>query len=264
MTFDNRIHAHPHFKLGKRETVRDARTLRFRDFVRGLLATPRQYDFDLAHPGISTPMFANDRHGNCVIAARAHQTLRFELMEQDKGATISDQDVLREYFAETGGVDEGLDPLASLKAWRNEGWFVEERLHFIRAFAEIDPRIHEYLRQAVYMDLGVGMGLELPLTAQVQVQTGRPWDVVVAAGKNTAPGSWGGHFVHISGYTAAGPVCVTWGRKQQMTWAFVDRYCDEAYAVLDAKQNAKAAAALNFYRLDALLHEVSPKHGMKS
>jgi hypothetical protein len=53
----------------------------------------------------------------------------------------------------------------------------------------------------------------------------------------------GGIFVHncvyLSGYTLAGPVCVTWGRKQQMDWNFWLAYCDEAYAVFDAKNQFK-------------------------
>jgi hypothetical protein len=32
----------------------------------------------------------------------------------------------------------------------------------------------------------------------------------------------------------------TWGRKQQMTWAFFDKYCDEAYAIVVDKDSAKS------------------------
>ena len=75
--------------------------------------------------------------------------------------------------------------------------------------------------------------LYLPLAAQKQIQTGQPWEVTTGPG--SAPGSWGGHYVYVSGYTAKGPMCVTWGRKQQMTWAWFAKYCDEAYATFDAK-----------------------------
>jgi len=44
----------------------------------------------------------------------------------------------------------------------------------------------------------------------------------------------------IPGYNETGPVCVTWGRKQQMTWSFFDKYCDEAYAIVDDKDSAKS------------------------
>src|SRR5262249_2414056 len=63
------------------------------------------------------------------------------------------------------------------------------------------------------------------------------WDVT--SGPGSAKGSWGGHYVYIPGYTPDGPVCVTWGRKQQMTWAWFDKYCDEAYGIFDAKDHFK-------------------------
>ena len=78
---------------------------------------------------------------------------------------------------------------------------------------------------------------------------GRISDVI---GPNAKPGSWGGHYVFVPGYTAAGPVCVTWGRKQQMTWDWLDKYCDEAYAIFDAKNTAKKSV-INFAKLDALI-----------
>ena len=95
------------------------------------------------------------------------------------------------------------------------------------------------MRRAIFADVGAGLGLELPKSAQAQIQTGQPWDVV--SGPGSAPGSWGGHYVHVPGYTPLGPVCVTWGRKQQMTWAWFGKYCDEAYAIFDAKNNFKKA-----------------------
>jgi hypothetical protein len=61
----------------------------------------------------------------------------------------------------------------------------------------------------------------------------------VTSGPDSKPGSWGGHYVYVPGYTPSGPVCVTWGRKQQITWAWLDKYCDEAYAIFDAKNRFK-------------------------
>jgi hypothetical protein len=42
-------------------------------------------------------MFGNDVHGDCVIAGRAHQTLRFEDIEQGSVLMITDKEVLKEY-----------------------------------------------------------------------------------------------------------------------------------------------------------------------
>src|SRR6266545_1991492 len=99
------IDRHPIFKLGKAPAKRDARNLMFAAILKAPVALPKEYDFDLKHPGIPTPMFANDDYGDCVIAGRAHQTLRFELIEQGSVMMIPDAQVLKEYFKETGGAD---------------------------------------------------------------------------------------------------------------------------------------------------------------
>ncbi|HTQ39477.1 MAG TPA: hypothetical protein VMJ32_10635 [Pirellulales bacterium] len=201
------IHRHPVFKLGKAPARHDPRTLRFAALVKARIALPKEYDFDEQHPGVPTPMFANDRYGDCVMAGRAHQTLRFELAEQKKVISISDQDVIREYFQETGGADTGLVVLDSLQEWQTSGWLVGAANYKIQAFSELDVSDHAQVMQAIVLDIGVGLGLRLPVSAQSQFQTGKPWDVV--RGRRGAVNSWGGHYVFVPGYTQQGPVCVT-------------------------------------------------------
>jgi len=244
------VQTHPFFKLGKAPAKRDARNLMFATILKAV-KVPAEYDFDVQHKGVPMPMFGNDEYGDCVIAGRAHQTLRFELVEQKKIIKITDADVEKEYFKETGGPDSGLVPLDSLKLWRKRGWRAAGKTYKIKAFAQIEPKNHPQIRQAVFGDVGIGIGLLLPLSAQNQINAGKPWDVV--SGSSAKPNSWGGHYVHIPGYTKDGPVCVTWGRKQQMTWRFLDKYCDEAYAIIDAVNTAKKKAAINVKKLETFL-----------
>jgi hypothetical protein len=248
------IGQHPVFKLGKAPAKRDPRNLKFATILKAPVALPKEYDFDLKHPGIPTPMFANDRYGDCVMAGRAHQTLRFELIEQKKKLQISDQEVLREYMKETGGRDTGLVVLDSLKLWRKPGWTAAKDRYAIKAFSELNRANHNQVKQAIVLDVGVGLGLSLPISAQGQLQAGKPWDAV--GGANGKPNSWGGHYVLVPGYTTKGPVCVTWGRKQQMTWAFFDKYCDEAYAIIDAIDTPKKKRALDAKALGDFLRNL--------
>ncbi len=242
---------HPLFKLGKQETKKDDRNLMFASLVKAPAKLPAEYDFDLTHKGIPTPMFANDTLGCCVISGRAHQTLRFELLEQKSKLMITDTDITKEYFKETSGKDSGLIVLDSLKLWRSKGWKAAKKTYKIKAFSSIMPRDHQSMMQAIYLDVGLGLGVSLPLSAQGQIQAGKPWDVV--AGPTGKPGSWGGHYIYVSGYTALGPVCITWGRKQQLTWKFIDKYCDEAYAIFDAKNSVKAKKVLDQEKLQTFL-----------
>lgn len=233
------IQTHKVFKLGKAAARRDARNLRFRAVLKAQ-PLPSSYDFDSKHTGIPTPMFANDTKGCCVIAGRAHQTLRFEDIEQGSVMMITDKDVLNEYVKETGGPDTGLVVLDSLNLWRQKGWKVGKRAFKIQAYAEVDPKSKSEIKQAIFADVGIGLGLQLPLSAQQQIQTGQPW--TVTTGPSAKIGSWGGHYVYVCGYNSKGPVCVTWGRKQQITWPWLTKYCDEAYAIFDAKDTFKTKA----------------------
>ncbi len=252
------IHAHPLFKLGKAEAKRDTRNFKFATLVKAVPKVPAEYDFDLTHTGIPMPMFANDKYGCCVIAGRAHQTLRFELIEQKAKLAITDKEILAEYLKETGGEDTGLIVLDSLKLWRKSGWNAAKKTYKIQAFSEIAPKDHAAFKQAIFLDVGVGLGLSLPKSAQAQLQAGKPWDAATGtAGKRN---SWGGHYVYVPGYTTIGPVCVTWGQKQQMTWAFIDKYCDEAYAIIDAVDSDKQKKALDAVKLKELLAALSKKH----
>ena len=233
------INSHKVFKLGKAAAKRDTRNLRFAAVLKAPPPLPANYDFDLTNPGIPTPMFANDNYGDCVMAGRAHQTLRFEDIEQGSVLMITDKDVLREYRKETGGADSGLVVLDSLKLWRQRGWKVGKHSYKIQAFAEINRGNRNEVRRAIFSDVGVGLGVQLPLSAQKEIQAGQPWEITTGSGSK--PGSWGGHYVYVPGYTKKGPVCVTWGRKQQMSWAWFNKYCDEAYAIFDAKDSFKKA-----------------------
>ena len=235
-------------RFGKKPAKRDARNLKLSAVLRALPKLPAEYDFDVKHHGIPTPMFGNDTHGDCVIAGRAHQTLRFEDEEQAKILPITDNDVLKEWHLENGGTEDGLVVLDSLKLWRKRGWNAAGKSYAIRAFAEIDRRNPDEVKRTVCADIGAGLGLSLPDSALNEFYAGKPW-----AGTSGPPRQENGHYVYVPGYTKTGPVCVTWGRKQQMSWKFFDKYCDEAYAVIDAVDTPKKRQLLDGKKIDTFL-----------
>jgi hypothetical protein len=245
------VQSHPLFKLGKAAAAADERNLKLGAVLRTPLKVPARYDVDVRYRGIPTPMFGNDQYGCCVISGRAHHTLRFEKAEQKKLLKITEAEVVAEYLEQTGGADEGLEVLPSLKRWRKMGWTAAGDRYFIKAFAEIDRMVQSELKRAVYMDLGVGIGLRLPKSAEHELAAGLPW--ATTTGSGSVPNSWGGHYVYVTGYSVLGPTCVTWGRKQQMTWRFFERYCDEAYAIIDALNTPKKRKGIDARRLDMFL-----------
>jgi hypothetical protein len=122
------IQTHGFFKLGKAPAKKDKRNFKMAALLKKIPKVPREWDFDTADNKyhIPLPMFGNDVYGDCVIAGRAHQTLRFEVVEQRKVIGMTEKDVLREYWKEEGGsgpnYDQGLVVLDSLNLWRKNGW----------------------------------------------------------------------------------------------------------------------------------------------
>lgn len=242
-------------RLGKLPARRDSRTIRLARFFSRLPPIPKSYRFELRYPGLPTPMFANDRYGDCVIAGRAHQTLRLERVETGKTIRITTRDVLTEYWNETGGEDRdtGLVMLDSLKAWRDPGWLVGKRTYTIDAFGSINPRDGADVRAAVFLLNGIQVGLFLPISAKKQM--GKVWEVV--KGPTGWAGTWGGHCVTISSYDEVGPICVTWGEYQRMTWAFFARYCDENYGVVDSLNKWTKQPGIDVAKLKRYLDEIT-------
>lgn len=251
------LQSSPVFKLGKAPAKRDPRNLQLKAvMVASAVKVPAAHDVDEKLPDLPTPVFGNDRVGCCVIAGRAHQMFRFEWVEQKKVIAITEAEVVEEYFEQSEGVDQGLITLDSLRLWRTAGWIAARRRYFIRAFAEIDRSNRQELKRALVLNLGVGIGLRLPKSAQVEFRAGDPWAKV--SGPGSAPNSWGGHYVYVSAYNRTGLTCVTWGRKHRMTWGFFAKYCDEAYSVIDAINTRIRRKALKADKIDQFLATVSP------
>ena len=236
-------------KLGKAQPRKDARTIRLTAVTAEAPEVPAAFDNDAGRQ-IPTPMFANDQYGDCVIAGRAHMTLRFEYAEQGRAIGIGDLDVVREYERESGGEDSGLVMLDSLKRWRH-GWRAGGRVYGIHSFLSLDARDDGEAKEAVCLLSGAYVGMALPESAQAEFEGGCGW-----TDTSGDPGSWGGHCVYIPAYDESGPVCVTWGRRQPMSWAFFLRYCDEAYAVCDDRDRWLRNSPVDVAKLDSLLAEV--------
>ena len=237
------------YKLGKLAAKQDYRTIQLSKILRALPPPPANFDVDSQYSSlIDNHMYKNDTLGDCVMAGRAHQTLRLEDYEQKVVIPISDSDVTTEYFKETGGADNGLVMIDSLNAWR-QGWKAAGQNYDIYAYAQVDVNNKNQVMEAIYLLNGLYIGLLLPISAQNQ----GIWDVTT--GPNSAPGSWGGHCVYIVAYDADYLTCMTWGSRKKMTWAFFQKYCDEAFGIVDDKDNASSTLDVN--ALSAILAEIT-------
>lgn len=242
---------HPLYQLGRGPTRKDPRNFQLKALVKAKLSVPPKYSVDLAFPGSPLRMYANDIFGDCVIAARANEETRFALAYRREKITITDKEVLKQYFLESDGVDSGLVMLDSLNSWRKQGWIAARKRRKIMAFAQLDPTDTSLVKQAIYANLGCYVGLDLPTSAARELDEGLPWKAT-----KDRPGSWGGHCVYLSGYNSQYVTCLTWAQRQLLTWAFFRKYCAEAYAVIPPIPTAKQKAFIDSTKLRSHLDRV--------
>lgn len=221
-------------KLGKGAARHDPRALLMASYVAPSLPSPPP-SADLTTKVNAWGMMENDQIGDCTCAAAGHLLMEWTANAGKKMFTPSDKQIVAAYSAitgynpTTGANDNGAVEVDVLNYWRQTGIAA----HKIGAYVSLEPSNHNHIMDAVYIFQGCYIGMQLPVSAQAQVQNHQPWSVPPGGATGDGkPGSWGGHAVPVVAYDARGVTVVTWGALQMMTWSFWEVYCDEAYAIL--------------------------------
>jgi hypothetical protein len=223
---------HSHMPLGKQRARHDPRTLQLADYLdtTKLAPAPPAVDWGKKIPANGWGMMLNDSIGDCTCAAAAHLIQDWtsndgELVTLSDDAVLSAYEAVSGYDPKTGKHDDGAVEIDVLNYWRKKG--IGD--HKFDAYVALEPHNHEHIRDSINLFGGCYIGLALPVSAQRQ----RTWTVPPGGATGPgAPGSWGGHAVIIVAYNPRRVTCITWGQEKQMTWGFLDAYCDEAYALL--------------------------------
>lgn len=217
-----------HYKLGRRPSPERKRkqTLKLRDYlmVPGGPDHPPAVDYST---GIASwPMLANDRLGDCTAAGAGHAEQEFAHQAGDTFVPTDADTIkfyeLQGYIPGAPSTDRGANMLAVLAAWRKQGFAGRKLI----AYAEVDVQNAEF-EQGLYLFGSLYCGVNLPQSAMDQFGAGEVWDVARNDG-----GIIGGHCILAVAYDHAGVTFVTWGKLQRATWAWVEKYCDEAYAAV--------------------------------
>lgn len=221
-------------KLGKQVARHDPRTLLLASYATAALPTAPA-SFDLTSKVPSWGMMENDQIGDCTCAAAGHLLMEWTANAGKKTFTPTDKQIVTAYSAitgynpTTGANDNGAVEIDVLNFWRQSGIAGRK----IGAYVALEPSNHAHVMDSVYMFEGCYIGMQLPISAQAQVQNHQPWSVPPGGTTGDgAKGSWGGHAVPVVAYDSRGVTVVTWGALQSMTWSFWEAYCDEAYAIL--------------------------------
>lgn len=195
------------------------------DFTHYLQAPLSPPPAEIAAPNLVYPMAGNDKFGDCTIAAVVHAD---QVWSSEIGATYEypgDEDVEGEYFTLSGGQDSGLVEANVLAKWKSQGLFGNK----IWGFAPVAPK-HTNSVKSVVENYGVAYtGITMPAIAQEQFANGQPWTLTNTAADYDIVG---GHAVPIVGYNPQGPIIVTWGKLQQLTWQWWLTYAEECWVIL--------------------------------
>lgn len=232
--------------LGKQDYKHDERTLQMKTLFEAvpLPDIPNTYDLSKHRRPMPLGLWGNDAYGDCVKVAKYNHIVRLERLDRRRTLKVTDDLVIGEYKEDTGCVspgdanDTGLVMLDNFNRWRTEqntipqGKTAKEWPTGIHAFGYVADD-HAEMRAACYLLGGIEFGIALPWTAAQQIRDGQPWDDTGATGPDAEPYSWGGHAVYSYKYDDGGFWVVTWGMLQYMTNAFIDRYVDERWAVVD-------------------------------
>lgn len=248
-------------RLGKKEHKPDPKTLHLSAVISPHVDAPARFDFDHGRTSFPRSPWGNLEWGDCVKASQANGLLRLERLETHRTPKVTEQDVVEAYKRQTGSQtpgddnDNGLVMLDNNRLWRTEGFPVKSRSYKIAAFGELDPSDTAQLRAAVYLLHGIHFGLSLPTGLHSLLYERAVWDVPATANGNPAwrPGTWGGHAVFCKAYDEKFFEIMTWGMKVFVTDAFVRRYCDEVWAVVDNFDNWRKRPEIN---VDAMIQHL--------
>lgn len=208
-----------------------------------LVSLPPNYDhpFDIANPEYVNHMYLNDQSEDCVVAARAHHTIRLTWVPGGQILAIDDDEVRAEFDRESLG-SEGLNLPQSLGQWQNPGWqaghvggrkidgfnpvaLTGNGLQPVDLASEAS---RDQLKTNIIGHEGVHIHLSLPPGITVHSSStfgpGNRWS-------DTSGDGIKDHVILLTGYDELGPIGITWGQKQAMDWAFLRKYLVEMYWV---------------------------------
>jgi hypothetical protein len=248
-------------RLGKKPYKHDSRTLSITEFVSPDIVTPAKFDFDKGRAEFPLTLLGNEKWQSSVIVSEANQLVRLARIEERRTLEISSRVVTNRYKKLSGSrvagdqLDAGISVLDSMKDWRTgEGWKIGDYTHRIFAFGELDPQDFDLLRRGIFALHGIHLGFWLPKAVLFMESY---WDYNGEKGDDWKPGSWGGQLAYAKAYGLTGIEILAWGQKFRVSDNFIDRYCDEAWAVIDSLEYWRVKQIIDVERLSLALEQAA-------
>jgi hypothetical protein len=202
-----------------------------------LSGLPESIDYSEGMPG-NLGIMLNDKLGNCTCAAYYHAIQVWTHHSHPHMITLPDPNVelMYElacgYDPKQGGEGNGGIEQEVLRYLITYGAPLSGKAitHKLKAFFEIDVHKKDHVKAAIHGCGVLYLGFLVP--SYIMLPDGGAkavWDIE----PNSDQTSLGGHAVIAVGYDDVGVKVISWGQRYTMTWAFFQKYTDEAYALID-------------------------------
>jgi hypothetical protein len=233
----------PAGKLGKLAPKKHKLTLRFEDFrtpVDPNIPPPkRAWEYVIADD--KWGMYGNNVKGDCTLAAKAHIIM---CITANAGAlVVPDPAEIVGIYDQLSPDDTGLAMTDVYDYWLKNPIAGQK----LAGWVQIDQTNDQHFDECVNLFGACDTGIQLPQSAIDEFNAGQNWEFV-----NPTGGIAGGHDVPYLGFGRLGKTCITWSRRQPCGNAFVQNFCDEAYAPFLESWFDTAGAAPNGFNRDAL------------
>lgn len=241
-------------RFGKHPPKKDYRTFLFENYLKDDVPAPpsslsvltRVYNnLHENNPSVLFPMYANDRLGDCTIAAVGHaNTVHRGMISQRE--ILPEDLIVRIYNHLTGGNDTGLAMMDVLEYLRKNIVAGDTLV----AYVSVNPYNHVHVKQAMMLFGGLFVGFQVQEKCIEEFRARTPWK----------PGRLinSGHAIFTTDYTPEMVNSLTWGTTQWGTWEWWDKCVDEAFVMLvpEAK-DPKFAPGFDFEKLQKDLIKIS-------
>lgn len=242
-------------KLGKLAPRLDSRTLKFKTYLTKLPPLPSAIDWS-GKVKLWNEL-GNDSVGDCTCAGAGHLEMAWSAYANPNEVVPTTEQILKAYSSITGydpsqtdsqgnnPTDTGADLLTVLNYWRAHGI----AKHGIKYYAQIALNSQEQLQASIALMGGAYIGVNLPQSAEDAFQAGQPWT------DTTDKNILGGHCIVLVGYDPTYVTAVTWGATVKVSYAWLNTYMDEAYAIISPQWveagGVNTPTGLNLTQLEA-------------
>lgn len=206
-------------RLGRLTPKARPQTLRLEAFVDLVKTVPKpSVDWYTKARESITRMYLNDRYGCCVFSGKAHNLGVWSANDPDsaEGKTVlcTDQEISDQYFAYTGGRDDGAVIFQVLDYMVSKGFLASGKRYKLSGYVSADWRSKELTQVGIDLFGGGCIGVMLPQAWSSDAV----WDVTntrIVGGHDVSPVGYG---ANVLGTTADGVVVSSWGRLYLITW----------------------------------------------